>query len=70
MATPTHSPARPIDFHHPELDSIYEDIKISPDIPQALKYERLMQILQELKKKFPRRFHVEKIGESVENRDI
>ncbi len=70
MATPTHSPARPIDFHHPELDSIYEGIKISPDIPQALKYERLMQILQELKKKFPRRFHVEKIGESVENRDI
>lgn len=70
MATPTHSPARPIDFHHPELNNIYEDIKISPDIPQALKHERLMQILQELKKKFPRRFHVEKIGESVENRDI
>ncbi len=66
----TATPPRAIDFHHPELNTVYEQIKLSPEIPQALKYDRLMRILQDLKKNFPRRFHLEKIGESVENRDI
>ncbi len=65
MATARHNR-----FHHPELTKLYEDFKISPEHPRDLTPARLHRHLHELHRECPDRLRLEKVGESVEGRDI
>ncbi len=59
-----------IDYHHPELATIYPQVKISPEIPRTLKHEQLVRKLHELKKRYPEFIKLEKVGQSVEGREL
>ena len=70
MESKTPMAAQRIDYSHPELEKIYQTVKLSPPNPRDLRHASLVRILQKLQKKNPRLFRLEKIGASVEGRDI
>lgn len=57
-------------FHHPELDRIYQKIKISPSQPRTLKHRQLISVLQRLRREHPDVFQLTLLGKSVEGREI
>ncbi len=57
-------------YYHPELADIYDNVKISPEDPRDLTPSRLHRQLHALHRECRDRLRLEKVGESVEGRDI
>lgn len=58
------------EFHQPFLEQVYEQVRISPEVPRFFTHSRMVPLLKKLADQAPEVMRLEVIGQSVEGRDL